>query len=486
MVDETGGSRVVSAEALSLEQGRAALALGAASMGEFEWDFVRDRFVVSPRMSAITGVPAGETPARGGHFALGFVHPDDLEAVRAAVGERLIRDGGYELRYRMVRPDNGQVQWMESAAVILRGASGPVEKVIGVVRDISRRKAEEDEREALVAELDHRVKNVLAAVQSLAAQSARQTVSLDAFLATFGGRLDAMAAAHTLLTATRWRGADIGDIAAAELGGLACGRARWSGPPMVLNPRATNALALALHELATNAVKYGALSTDAGRIDMTWEAAPDGGFELVWAERRGPPVAGPARRGFGVTLLEKVTGRELGGRVRLEFGVAGVRATLRAGAAALAPSPNLPTDPPVVPPPSNATRLGGQSVGEHADIDLAGVRILVVEDSVLLALELEAGLIEAGAKIVAAASDLEEALSFMELDFDVAVLDADLNGRSVTPVASALAARGVPFIFATGYDPAVAAPEGFGAPVVRKPYHIHQIAAAVVGALDRR
>jgi len=226
MVDETGGSKIGSAEALSLEQGRAALALGAAGMGEFEWDFVRDRFVVSPRMSAITGLPQGETSARGGLFALGFVHPDDLEAVRSSVGERLVRDGGYELRYRMIRPDNGQVQWMESAAVILRAVGGPVEKVIGVVRDISKRKAEEDEREALVAELDHRVKNVLAAVQSLAAQSARQTVSLDAFLATFGGRLDAMAAAHTLLTATRWRGAAIGDIAAAELGGLACGRAR--------------------------------------------------------------------------------------------------------------------------------------------------------------------------------------------------------------------------------------------------------------------
>ncbi len=486
MVDETGGSKIGSAEALSLEQGRAALALGAAGMGEFEWDFVRDRFVVSPRMSAITGLPQGETSARGGLFALGFVHPDDLEAVRSSVGERLVRDGGYELRYRMIRPDNGQVQWMESAAVILRAAGGPVEKVIGVVRDISKRKAEEDEREALVAELDHRVKNVLAAVQSLAAQSARQTVSLDAFLATFGGRLDAMAAAHTLLTATRWRGAAIGDIAAAELGGLACGRAHWSGPEIVLNPRATNALALALHELATNAVKYGALSTDAGRIDMTWEASAEGGFELVWAERRGPAVTCPVRRGFGVTLLEKVTGRELGGCARLEFDAAGVRATLRAGADALAPASARRPDPPVVHAPSGAARLEGQSVGEQADVDLAGVRILIVEDSVLLGLELEAGLIEAGAKVVGAAADLEEALRLMVLDFDVAVLDADLNGRSVMPVAGALAARGVPFIFATGYDQAVAAPEGFGAPVVRKPYNIHQIAAALVRALDRR
>ena len=330
MVDETRESQAASAEQLALEQGRAALALSAAGMGEFEWDFTHDRFVVSPRMAEITGLPAGETSARGGEFALGFIHPDDVEAVRTEVGERLVRDGGYELRYRMIRPDDGRVLWMESAAVILRAAAGPVQKVIGVVRDISARKAEEDEREALVAELDHRVKNVLAAVQSLAAQSARKTVSLDAFLATFGGRLEAMAAAHTLLTATRWRGAEIGDIAAAELGGLACGRARWEGPEILLNPRATNALTLALHELATNAVKYGALSTDDGRIDLTWSATPEGGFELVWTERHGPPVAAPTRPGFGVTLLEKVTGRELGGSALLEFRSDGVWATLRA------------------------------------------------------------------------------------------------------------------------------------------------------------
>jgi PAS domain S-box-containing protein len=465
---------------------RAALALDAAGMGEFEWDLERDVFLVSERMAAITGVPAGATPARGGQASFDIVHPDDREMLRELVSASLDRENRYDVRYRIVRPDTGQVLWIFSAAVVVRGRDGAIERVIGVLRDISDRKAEEDEREALVAELDHRVKNVLASVQSMAAQSARRTVSLDAFLKTFGGRLEAMAAAHTLLTTTRWRGADIGHIAAAELGGLALGQARWEGPEIVLNPRATNALTLALHELGSNAIKYGALSTETGRVDVRWTADRDGGFTLTWTEMNGPCVLAPSHRGFGHTLLEQVTGRELGGTVGIEFQPGGLRATIKADVIALADTP--PRLPTVVPPEMSPTleeTTGGASVGELRSDGIHGVRVLIVEDAVLLALELEAGLEEAGAVVVGSAADLEEAERMLNLDFDVAVLDANLNGKSVIPVARALAARGTPFIFATGYDEAGVAPEGFTAPVVRKPYNVRQIAAALVVALGR-
>ena len=464
---------------------RASLALTAAEMGEFEWDLKRDVFLVSERMAAITGLPAGEMPARGGQASMDFVHPEDLPRMREVVADSIGREERYNVRYRMVRPDTGQMMWMYSAAVLIRDDNGALEKVIGVVRDISDRKAEEDEREALVAELDHRVKNVLASVQSLASQSARRTVSLDAFLKTFGGRLEAMAAAHTLLTTARWRGADIGHIAAAELGGLAFGQARWEGPEIVLNPRATNALTLALHELGSNAIKYGALSTEAGRVDVRWTHAPDGGFKLVWTEFNGPCVSEPAHRGFGHTLLEKVTGRELGGPVDIEFRPQGLQATLHAAPTALAELAPAPT--PLVEPvvPIVKEDAGGASRGEGPRDDITDVRVLIVEDAVLLALELEAGLSEAGAVVVATASDLDEAHRMADLDFDVAVLDANLNGRSVIPVARLLAERGRPFIFATGYDEAGVAPEGFTAPVVRKPYNVRQIAAALVLALGR-
>ncbi|HWA63906.1 MAG TPA: hypothetical protein VG939_21200, partial [Caulobacteraceae bacterium] len=137
---------------------------------------------------------------------------------------------------------------------------------------------------------------------------------------------------------------------------------------------------------------------------------------------------------------------------------------------------------PAPPQPEEA----GASAGGPASEDVRGVKILIVEDAVLLTLELEAGLSEAGAQVVGVAASLDEAMGMVGQDFDVAVLDANLNGQSVTPVAAALALRGVPFIFATGYGDAGPAPEGFDAPVVRKPYNIHQIAAALVEALARK
>ena len=329
-----------------------------------------------------------------------------------------------------------------------------------MIPDTSDEKDETDQREALVAELDHRVKNVLASVRSLAAQSARRTVSLEAFLKTFFVRLEAMAAAHTLLTATRWRGVEVGQVAAAELGGLAHGQARWEGPDIMLNARATHALTLALHELGANAVKYGALSNEAGRVDVIWRDAPTGGFELVWTERNGPIVSPPGRRGFGSALLERLTARELGGTASLQFRPEGLRAVLSVGAGALAArAPAEPAGAPTAPaPPAEHPPFTGRSRGGAADADIRGVRVLIVEDAVLLALELEAGLTECGATVAASAADLAEAARMVDIDVDAAILDADLNGRSVTPVAEALAARGVPFIFVAGYGDAGAAP----------------------------
>jgi PAS domain S-box-containing protein len=470
---------------LAVEQARAALALTAADMGEFEWDVVPDLLIVSDRMATITGLTAGAQPALGGELAMGLVHPDDRDALRITVAEKIINEFRYTVQYRMVRPDNGKVLWMESSAVILREPDGAPVRLIGVVRDISARKAVEEEREALVAELDHRVKNVLASVQSLAAQSARKTVSLESFLKTFTGRLEAMAAAHTLLTRTRWRGAEIGDVVAAELSGLAHGRARWSGPVLTLSARATNTLALALHELATNAVKYGAFSTEAGRLEVRWSALEAGGFELVWTERRGPRVEPPARQGFGAMLLEQVTGRELGGAAKVEFLPDGLRAVIHAGRSALAEA----RTPPSPPAPAGATRQPpedrGASHGPEERANIAGLRVLVVEDAVLLALELEAALSDAGAHVLGPAASIEEALAMLDLDFDVALLDADLNGLSASPVAEALIARGRPFILATGHKDGAGMPDLPSVPIVRKPYNVRQIALALSQATSR-
>lgn len=469
------------ADRLAMEQARATLALEAADLGEFEWDAARDIIVISPRMARMTGIPAGEHPAESGEYALRFVHPEDRDNLRNLLNDRLTDESRYKVEYRHVRPDDQRILWMESSGVVVRNPNGDTQKLIGVVRDVSARKADEQAREALVAELDHRVKNVLASVQSLAAQSARKTTSVESFLRSFNDRLQAMAAAHTLLTLTRWRGSEISDLVAAELGPLAHGRARWAGPSLLLSPRATSALGLALHELATNALKFGALSTEAGRVEVRWINSADGGFELSWIERRGPQVGPPARQGFGMMLLDRVTGPELGGEVEVDFRPEGLQATLRAGAAALADT--------AVPEATAALRrrrtVRSGAPSDEANADISGLRVLVIEDAMLLAVELEEALNEAGATVIGPATSLDEAIEMMDKDFDVVLLDADLNGHSAAPLASALAARGRPFILATGHKDAPDLITETPAATVTKPYNVRQISVALAKAVGR-
>jgi len=458
----------------SEEHRRLELALQVAGLGEFEWDMAGGVFVVSERMAAITGFPPGPMPAKGTKAIESFIHPDDRETFRARKDEQRLAGGQYEFEFRHIRPDDGRTVWVRVAGVLARDAQGRASRVTGIVEDITQHKVEEEQRLTLMAELDHRVKNVLATVQSLAIQTARRTTSLEGFLQNFGGRLKAMASANELLTAARWRGAAIDHLAAAELGALAPGQTAWDGPELFLTPRAANALALGLHELAANAVKFGALSVETGRVDLRWTRQADGGFELTWTETGGPTVTTPARRGFGATLLEQVTSRELNGETAIDFRPGGVQARLKAGPAAVAPRPEKAPDAP---------RIAETVATSAGPANLRGAAVLIVEDAVLLAMELETGLSDAGARVIGPAYELEEALALLDQPIDAAVLDANLNGHSVTPVAQALAARGVPFVFATGYGDAGGAPGDFDAPVIRKPYDVTQVAAAVAELL---
>jgi PAS domain S-box-containing protein len=448
--------------------------LDVAGLGEFEWDVQRDVITISPRMAAITGLPAGVSPADGGAALDRYTHPEDLARLRAA--RQGLTDGGeFDVEFRQVRPD-GRTTWVRAAGTRTLDGQGRPRCVNGIVADITARKLEEEQRQTLMSELDHRVKNVLATVQALAQQTAKRTTSLDAFLQNFSGRLKAMGAANELLTAARWRGAAVEHLAAAELGALAPGQTIWQGPELFLTPRAANALSLALHELATNAVKFGALSVDTGQVDVRWKSLPAGGFELIWTESGGPTVSSPRRLGFGSTLLEQVTGRELNGEAKVEYRPSGVHARLRAGAPAVAPRPETVPEAPV-------SRVVETVSASRGPTSLKGARVLIVEDAVLLALELELGLSEAGAEVIGPAYELEEALALLDRPIDAAVLDANLNGHSVMPVAEALALRKVPFVFATGYGEAGGAPGGFDAPVIRKPYDVTQVAAAVAELL---
>jgi PAS domain S-box-containing protein len=467
--------------ALNLETERLNLAISAASLGEFEWDIKRDVFKISPRLAKISNIEPGEIPGEDGQALYQFLHADDRAWLKESIDEQLAESDRYEAEYRRPNGPDGREIWNQGSGVILRDADGEPAYLIGVVQDITERRAEEDQRENLVSELDHRIKNLLAVVQSVAAQSARKSASLDVFLKTFAGRLKSMSSAHDLLTAARWRGATLARIAAAELGGLSPTQTRWDGPEMFLTPRAASALSLALHELAVNAMRYGSLSSENGKVEVVWRRTPEGGFALEWLETGGPPATAPTTKGFGATLIEDVAGRELGGSAKINYKSSGVTAMITGAAEALADGP--PPEPVEAAPERIVETVvaADETVRPGA---IAGLKVLIVEDSLLLALELEAGLEDAGVVVVGCAAELSEALSMVEMDFDVAVLDADLNGQSVAPVAEILRTMGRPFVFATGYADK-AAPMGFDAPIVRKPYNVHQIARAVAGVTGR-
>lgn len=227
---------------------------------------------------------------------------------------------GFAIENRYVFPD-GRVTWLD-----VRG--NPVEEGLAIFyRDITERKLAEDHLRLMVHELNHRVKNSLATVQAISAQTLRgREVPLEVREA-LTSRLLALAKAHDVLTDARWAGARLEEIAAQAAEPYGQERFRIEGPGVILPPRAAIAMALAFHELATNAAKYGALSNESGEVELAWrlEAAADPPkLELKWREQGGPPVKPPTRKGFGSRLIQRGLAAEFVGEVRMDFPASGL------------------------------------------------------------------------------------------------------------------------------------------------------------------
>ena len=229
------------------------------------------------------------------------------------------------------------IEWLITP--VLDG-DGRVAYWVSAQRDVTERKRAEARQRRLVAELNHRVKNTLAAVQSVAAQTARQAETADGFRAAFQARLMALARSHDMLTEGGWEGAALREVAQRTLAAYGGAPARFglSGPPVRLAPAAVVTLNLAFHELATNAAKHGALSAPGGRVEVGWalEAGDGGGdpaLAISWEERGGPPVRPPESRGFGSRLIERGLPQEFGAEVSLRFAPAGVECRIRLPAA---------------------------------------------------------------------------------------------------------------------------------------------------------
>jgi len=238
-----------------------------------------------------------------------------------------------------LRRDGSRV-WTSGTMMPLLGGDGGLRGFLKILRDQTARRHGEEHRALLLRELDHRVKNTLAIVQSVAAQTLRQANAPAALRETFDARLRALARSHDMLARGGWQGASLREVVERTLeayaadGGEAAGRVSAEGPPVRLAPNATVTLNPALHELATNAAKYGALSASGGCVEVAWtlERAESGApplLAIVWRERGGPPVRPPQHRGFGSRLLEQGLARESGGEVRLDFVPTGVECRIR-------------------------------------------------------------------------------------------------------------------------------------------------------------
>jgi PAS domain S-box-containing protein len=235
----------------------------------------------------------------------------------------------YTLENRFVRKD-GTSGWVRVSSTAVRGAGGEFLYAVRVVEDITERKEAEERQKLLIGELNHRVKNTLATVQSLAWQSTRHGVPPEVAQQRFQERLLALSRTHNLLNETSWEGASLRSILQTELEphGLDETRYRLNGPNVALAPKAAVVLGMVIHELTTNAVKYGSLSVDQGRVEVEWHQRGIDTLHLTWSEKGGPPASAPERKGFGSRLMEQAITRELDGQLQIEFAPEGLRCRL--------------------------------------------------------------------------------------------------------------------------------------------------------------
>ena len=300
------------------------LAAKATNDAIWDWDLTTDQVIWNEAMTSLFGHVEPLTGTGHGWWQ-DRIHPDD----RRRVGEGLLAaingiGEGWSDEYRFIRADGGIAHVLDRGTV-LRNDEGRAIRMIGAMLDITERKRSEQHQRLLIDELSHRAKNLLAIIQSVAQQSFKDGGDPRAMVSSFEGRLGALAAAHGILTRQRWEAAPIRQIICDTITAVKAddNRLRLDGPDLLIPPKTGVSLAMAIHELTTNAVKYGSFSNETGQVTVQWRVAQDR-WKLEWRESGGPAVAIPSRRGFGSRMIERGLAAELGGVVTIDFEAEGV------------------------------------------------------------------------------------------------------------------------------------------------------------------
>lgn len=432
------------------------LALAAGQMGSWEWNVARGSTAWDQGQCEIFGVdPSTFVPTVDSVRPL--ISPDDFELLERAFRKLSKNANTFQTEFRVLRP-NGEVRWCTGTAIANFDEQGRLIWLSGVTADITERKRAEERQILLAEEVDHRARNVVAVVQSIMRLTRADTI--DGYIGALDGRIGALSNAHRLLASSRWEGADLNRLVDEEFAPYRAGgkeRVSVRGPVVMLPPATAQTIALALHELATNAAKYGALSREAGHVDLTWRLS-DGRLELFWKESNGPQIVPPSRRGYGSRAIVAGIERQLGGIVKFDWQTNGLSCTLSV--------PHDPSKESLKRVPIDLSQEGALA----QDADPNDKRVLLVEDEPLVSMMLADMLAAFGHKVDGPYNRFSDAmLAAKSNNLQAGILDVNLGGEKTYAVADILADRKIPFAFVTGYGPDTIISEFSHAPVLQKP-----------------